>query len=721
MNLNKKKINVIEKDLVLLGAGHANIEVLRKLGMNTLKGLRVTVISNKYLSTYSGMVPSYIEGNYTWNEINTDLVQLCNNYSHRLIISSITKVDIVKKLIYLKNRPPICYDLLSINLGIQSDKSKISGSNKYALKLKPISEIKNTIDKILTFNKSKPQNKVVLIGAGAAGVEVALALSSRFKKNNLKNSIILLSKNKNILKGYNYFAKKNCEIELLKNNIKVIFNANVSKISKEYIIYNNKIKIYSKFPILCTRASPIDLLKRSNLPLNENGSIQINNSLLVNGTTNVFAAGDISEIKGYKTTKAGVYAVRQGKILYKNIRKKIYGKKLIKYYPQKNYLSIIGLPNKNALAVKSLVSFKSNFLWYLKRYIDVKFIKKYTFKSKIESKNEFNIDPFKHEMQCKGCGNKVPQSVLESVFKNNILRGSLDADQVTDTKNLYQTTDIISSIINDPYKLGMISAKHALNDILASNSRALSSQMIVSMPPALNKINVRDLAQLKKGADVIMKESKCDITGGHTYSSNDNQIYVGYSIIGRKKNIKNKSYSNQGSIYMTGHIGSAIIFAAIEQKIISGAYSKQVIKEMTTSNHKIFEILYKNNVSMLTDISGFGLAIHVYNLILRFPWLKGIQLAINQIPIYPGVEVALSKNIKSSLSDANEDYIINKLSFSHKNKKLANILYDPQTAGGFVFVLNKNKEKIISDFSKNNINLSLIGKIKNTNKKITVI
>ena len=720
MILNKKK-NVIEEDLVLLGAGHANIEVLRKLGMNPQKGLRVTIISNKYLSTYSGMVPSYIEGNYNWNEINTDLAQLCNNYSHRLIISSITKVDTLKKLVYLKNRPPICYDLLSINLGIQSDKSKIVGSDKFALQLKPISEIKKTTDKILTFNKSNPKNNVILIGAGAAGVEVALALSSRFKKNNIKNNIILLSKNKSILKGYNYFAQKNCKKELLKNNIKVIFNAKVNKISKEYIVYNNKIKMYGKFPILCTAASPIDLLKKSNLPLNKKGSIEVNNYLLAKGTTNIFAAGDIAEVKGYITTKAGVFAVKQGKILFKNIVRKLHKKKLKKYYPQKSYLSLIGLPNKNALAVKSLFSFKSNFLWYLKKYIDNKFIKKYSIKNQIISDITFNKDPFKFEMQCKGCGNKVPQSVLKSVFKKNILNGSLDADKIADTKNLYQSTDIISSIINDPYKLGMLSAKHALNDILASNSKALSSQMIVSMPPALNKINIRDLTQLKKGAEVIMKKSVCDITGGHTYSSNDDQIYIGYSIVGRQKTINKQNCSSEGFVYMTGHIGTAIIFAAIEQKILSGAYSKQVIKEMTASNHKIYELLCKNNVNMITDISGFGLAIHLYNLILRFPRLKGIELSINQVPIYPGVELALSKNVKSSLNDANKNYIISKLNHSNKNHKLSNILYDPQTAGGFVFVVNDNKEKILNDFSKNNIDLSLIGKIKNTNKKITVI
>ena len=721
MNLIKKNNYVIEKDLVLLGAGHSNIEVLRKIGMKPFKGVRVTVISNKYLATYSGMVPSYIEGSYSWNDINIDLVQLCNNFSHRLIVSTIIKIDIIKKLIYLKNRPPLSYDFLSINLGIKSDESTISGSSKYALKLKPISGIKNTINKILEFNKSNPTNTVVLIGAGAAGVEVALALSSRFKKSNLHNKIVLLSKNKSILKGYNYLARKYCEKQLLESGIKIIFNAEANKITREYIEYNNRHKIYSKFPILSTAASPINLLKYSNLPLSANGSIKINNSLLVNKTTNIFAAGDIAEIAGYNTTKAGVYAVREGKVLYKNIIKTLRNKKLINYYPQKTYLSLIGLPNKNALAVKSVISFKSKLLWYLKRYIDIKFKRKYSFKHTTINDYKFNIDPFKYEMQCKGCGNKLPQSVLEKVFKKNIINGSLDADKVSKTKNLYQTTDIISSIINDPYKLGMISAKHALNDIFSSISKPLSSQMIISMPPALNKINTRDLKQLNNGAEVIMKEARCDITGGHTYSSNDNQIYLGYSIIGRKKSLVNRTNYKKGNLYMTGKIGSAIIFSAIEQKIISGVYSENVIKEMTNSNYSIFKILYKYNINMVTDISGFGLAIHVYNLILRYPYLKGLQITLDQIPLFDGVRIALLSNVKSSLNDSNKNHIIRKLNIQSKTKRLSSILYDPQTAGGFIFILNENEKKILAEFSKENISLSLIGKIINNDKKINII
>ena len=326
MNLKENK-NVIKKDLVLLGAGHSNIEVLKRLGMRPLNGLRVTLVSNKLVATYSGMVPAYIEGEYKWENINIDLFHLCNHFNHRLIISEIIKIDKKKKIVFLYNRPPINYDILSINLGIKSNDSNIMGAKNYAFSLKPISNIKETIDSLWEFNIRNPDNNIVLIGAGAAGVEVSLAIRSKLKKLNLNNNIFLISKNKDILKNYNHLTKKICKEELKKNDIKILYNIKVNRIHSNYITYNNNLKLYCKFPLLATSASPIRALKYSNLPLNKNGSIVIEKSLLVKGTDNIFAAGDIAEIDKYKTPKAGVYAVKQGNILYRNITKKFNNKK----------------------------------------------------------------------------------------------------------------------------------------------------------------------------------------------------------------------------------------------------------------------------------------------------------------------------------------------------------------------------------------------------------
>ena len=326
-------------------------------------------------------------------------------------------------------------------------------------------------------------------------------------------------------------------------------------------------------------------------------------------------------------------------------------------------------------------------------------------------------------MQCKGCANKIPQSILDSVFQENTKKGSLDADKVPNTKNIFQTTDIISSIVSDPFELGIISAKHALNDILASNSKPIASQMIVSLPPAINEINRRDLFQLKEGAAHAMKQANCNIIGGHSYSNNDEQAYIGFSIIGKKKSYIKQKKEKKGKLYITGKIGSALVFAAIEKKLISGLYSQEVISAMKKSNYQIFKIFSKFKLQCITDISGFGLAIHANNLLLRNPHLNGLEISLEKIPLYEGALKALNNNVKSSLNDSNKSSIINSLEIDYNkiNIKYLNCLFDPQTAGGFIFILDNSQQKIIDQLDKKKINYSCIGKVTNSRKRIRVI
>ena len=348
---------------------------------------------------------------------------------------------------------------------------------------------------------------------------------------------------------------------------------------------------------------------------------------------------------------------------------------------------------------------------------------KYTLYNKGNYPQENQIEPVLNQMQCKGCGSKIPQSILDNVFEENIKKGSLDADKVPNTKNIFQTTDIISSIVSDPFELGNISAKHALNDILASNTKPLAAQMIVSLPPAINEINKRDLIQLKSGADYAMKQANCKIIGGHSYSNNDDQVYLGFSIIGKKKNYVKPQKIKKGRLYITGKIGSALVFAAIEKKIISGMYSEEVVNTMKKSNYEIFKIFYKFNMQHITDISGFGLAIHAHNLLLRHSDLNGLEISLKKIPLYEGAIEALNNNVKSSLNDANKNSIINNLSVDYNkiNTKYLNCLFDPQTAGGFLFILDATQKRILDELDKKKINYSYIGRVTNTRKKIKVI
>ena len=301
----KTKKNVIKKDLILLGAGHANIEVIKYLGRIKLQGLRITLVSKNFHTTYSGMVPGYIEGIYSWDEINIDLIKLSYQYNINVVVAEVINISAKEKKIYLKDRAPMKFDFLSINLGIKSNTKNIFGANKNALFLKPISEIKSTILSIVK-NKS---NNVAIIGGGAAGVEVSLALKERFRKSNINKNIILISKNNDLMKNYPLSVKRSLKNELIKQNINILYSSNVTKVNKSYIEINGSRKLKCSCTILATDAWPPDLVSSSDLKVSKSGFISVLNTLQTKTNPNIFASGDIADIENYKLVKAGIYAV----------------------------------------------------------------------------------------------------------------------------------------------------------------------------------------------------------------------------------------------------------------------------------------------------------------------------------------------------------------------------------------------------------------------------
>ena len=144
---------------------------------------------------------------------------------------------------------------------------------------------------------------------------------------------------------------------------------------------------------------------------------------------------------------------------------------------------------------------------------------------------------------------------------------------------------------------------------------------------------------------------------------------------------------------------------------------------MKQSNYEIFKIFSKFNIKHITDISGFGLAIHANNLLLRHSDLNGLEISLKKVPLYKGAVEALNNNVKSSLNDSNRDSIINNLRVNYNkiDKKYFNCLFDPQTAGGFLFILDTTQKKILDELDKKKVNYSAIGRVTNVRKKIKVI
>ena len=731
MNLKNIFINKAPSshDLVLIGGGHSQITVLKKFGMKQVPGLKITLINKNSTASYSGMIPGYIAGTYCKDETQINLLNLCKFANARLITDDVTGIDILTKEIYLSNRSPVYYDTLSINSGGEPDINEIKGAKKYCIPIKPISNLIQVFDKIK--NKIKGINKVsmAVVGGGAGGVEIALSLKKFLDlENKIEKNITLISKTNYLVSKSSVLTHRNALSLLQENNINVILGDEVIEFQKNGLKTKNSKNIKSEFNFLVTSISAPKWISQTRLKTTEKGFIEVNKYLQSNNT-NIFASGDISSIKNYNLSKAGVYAVKQGPILYKNLRSKILKSRFSSYKPQKYYLSLIGDGQKEAIASWGPISFRSKWAWKLKRYIDEKFIKKYndlpfmkmeSFKPHPSLISEQNIkDPALAEIKCLGCGAKTQWQSLNqgiilakdnknSLEKNSMLKNiNIGSDvsliKVPNGKDIIQSVDLISSIVNDPYSLSKIAALHSISDVLTSGADPISAEAIFILPSGLKEMQTRLISELISGCSSEFLSHNIHLNGGHTSEGED--LQVGFCITGiRSKNFVSLKPKVGDKLILTKPIGIGIVLAAHMRGIVDPLDYEDAIKIMLTSNKIASKVFLQNNVTSITDVTGFGLARHALNLTTPF----GASININNTPIINGAIKYLNNGIYSSLSKSNKEAI----NFSGRIQNKNNIIFDPQTSGGLLAAVDSKKSnKIIGELKENNCYASVIGEV----------
>ena len=725
----------ITNDLVLIGGGHSHLSVLMKLSKRPINGNRITLITNEIDTPYSGMIPGYIEGIYSWRDSHIDLYRLCLKLNVRFIHAEVERVSAYEKEIYFKDRPKIKFDVLSINTGIQSNNREIKGAAKYCLPVKPISKLTNNfLNKITNFKS------IAFIGGGAGSVELALAIKKRFLNINQDIKITIITGKRGLLSTFPQKTKLTSLKTLEKFKIDIIEYKRVLEVKPKQIILSDKSLLKIDKAILSTNSMTPKWLAKSDILLTKDNYILVNKSFQTNYKY-VFASGDVIDFNNQNLKKAGVFAVRSGKPLAINIRKFILGKKLVEYKFNKNYLALIGTSKRSAIATKYNLTFNSRFFFYLKKYIDQNFIKKF---SDFRIRKKFTLDALKTDvlnifvkhkekitdkndiMQCKGCAAKVPLNALKQALPKDIVSTSEDAVSVPGHPELYQTVDMISSIITDPFLLGKIAANHSISDMVSVNSKITSAMMILQLPLSKTEINSRDLEQVLLGANEIFKTIDCPLIGGHTMIGKDKDPIIGFSILGQKqkkiKIVKNRrKIKTKDLLILTEKIGSGLIFAGINNYLIDSHFQIDVIKQMIKGNLNFGKISNQLNILSMTDITGFGLANHLLNLIKRDNSKTGLTIYPNKIPLFEGVNECLNKDIKSSLFKSNYDIAQKDIIYKRDKSKLDNILYDPQTVGGIAFIIpQEEKYKHFKVLKENNIKFTEIGFVNNIENKIAI-
>lgn len=705
----------VMKDLVLIGGGHSHVGVLRSFGMNPVPGVRLTVIARDVHTPYSGMLPGYVAGHYSFDEAHIDLRPLCQFAGARLYHDSATGIDPAQRLVHCENRPAVSYDLLSIDIGSRPQILDVPGAAEHTVPVKPINRFVDRwhrfLDRVM---HSAGPHRVAVVGAGAAGVELLLAIQYRLQgllaEQRRAGEAIechLISKSERILPAFPAGVARRFDRILSDRGVRVHRGSEATRVEASSLSLSNGDRIEVDEVLWVTGASAPEWLKSTGISLDEEGFISARDTLQTHSHGDIFAAGDIVHVTRYPRPKAGVFAVRQGPPLTRNLRLALMGETPKPFRPQETMLALISTGDAYAIASKGPLHLEGAWIWRWKDWIDRRFMRSYSELPQMERRPEQPVEeqlaPSENRrelsalaMRCGGCGAKVSSNVLsraiadlQPIRRDDILIGLHEPDDaavvsVPPGKVLVQSVDYFRAFLDDPFLFGRIAANHALSDLFAMGAEAQSALAIATLPYGLENKVEQDLRELMAGAIATLNESGTALVGGHT--AEGAEMALGFSVNGladREQILRKGGMQPGESLILTKALGTGTLFAADMQHKARGRWIEAALQSMLQSNREAARILHAHGASACTDVTGFGLLGHLVEMTRS----SGVDVRLNlqRLPVIEGARETLAMGIVSSLQPSNL-----RLAKALHNAAEASrhpdypLIFDPQTSGGLL-------------------------------------
>ena len=730
---------------MLVGGGHSHIVVLKSFGMNPLPGVRVTLVSRDTLTPYSGMLPGLIAGHYTIEEAHIDLAPLTRFANARFLRSAVTAIHPAGRTIELENRPPIHYDILSINSGSTPSTDGVKGAGEFTVPVKPISQFlqhwKNLRERLS--NRDGPAT-ITLIGGGAGSVELVLAIQHCLNKSQQEDlgalRFALLTADDEILPTYPQAVSKRFRRIFAERGVEIQTNARITEVRSGVAIDESGREFTSDEFLWVTHAGAPSFLAEAGLDVDEHGFLLIDNQLRSVSDTRIFGAGDVATMQKHPRPKAGVFAVRQGRPLSVNLRQALLGDSLRSYRPQRQFLTLISTGNQYAVASRGGWSNEGDWVWRWKNWIDERFMRRYRELPEMEERPEQPIPPQLQSaelaeltddpMRCGGCGAKVGADVLTEALQNlkplprdDVIVGLNEPDDaalvsVPEGKLSVLSVDAFRPMILDSFVFGQITANHCLGDIYAMGAEPQTALTIATLPVWPQEKLVDELRQMLLGALDVFEQAGTALVGGHT--SEGSEISLGFSITGliEKERVLHKATLRDGDVLLlTKAVGTGAIMAADMRAKADGAWVDAALASMLQSNQVAGRLLHSYGASACTDITGFGLAGHLLEMLADSS--LGATLDLTKLPLLQGAAECIDVGITSSLQPKNERYS-RRIDVTDTVKGTAeySLLFDPQTAGGLLAgVPRANAEDCIAELRQEGFHVTAtIGEIRATSE-----
>ena len=703
--------------VVLVGAGHTHIQVLRHWMMHPDPAVEATLVVDTPIAVYSGMAPGLVAGQYERHELEIDAVPLARRAGVRVVLAPCTGVEATNRRVLVEGREPLPFDIASFDVGSTVAGLELPGVREHAVPTRPINRLAAAISGRVEALTSRQPN-VVVVGSGAGGIELAFCIDARLRGLDLEPRVTIVEAGDRILPGYHPALARRIEAAAGERGVRTLVDTTVSGVEENGVRLEDGRTLDSDLAFWVTGAAALPIFRGSDLPLCDRGFARTRSTLQVEGHDHIFAVGDCATlIDQPNRPRAGVYAVRMGPYLIENLERLTTGQRLRHYRPQGDFLALLNLGDGSAAGAKWGTAFEGRWVMRLKDRIDRRFMERFqaldpdgaalpafgAMRAGPEAHGT-NGEPQSTPMFCGGCAAKVGPDRLGRA----LARAGLDArpeagDQIIldtgtpDDAVAYRTPagdrivaslDAFPAFTNDPWLVGRVAAVNACSDLHATGVMPRFAQALVTLPQeAVGETAEELLIQVLAGARAALDPEGVQLLGGHTNTGPE--LVVGFHVEGVSEDGRElllKSRVRCGdALVLTKPLGSGVLLAADRMGLCPGRRLRACLASMQTSNRSAMEAARRAGVAAATDVSGFGLAGHLGEMAQA----SGVDLEvyIDALPALPGALELLGRGERSTSHDQNTRLPIEVERLADPGPRLE-LAFDPQTSGGLVLAVS---------------------------------
>ena len=358
------------KELLLVGGGHSHLAVLKSFGDTPAGGVRLALLSPSRHAFYSGMVPGVVAGHYRPEDCRVALGALAARAGARFFLDSAVGLDPARREVTTARGERLRYDVLSLDTG--SSAGEPAGAAERALRVRPAEPFLAGWERLRESARRGEIRRIAVVGGGAAGVEVLLAM--RHGLAGFATQFALFSELP-VLAGHG--ARRRMARILDERGVTVHSGRKVVAAGRNGLELDGGERFEAQAAVWATGAYAPSWIAQSGLATDALGFVAVSETLQSRSCPEIFAAGDVATVIGEPRPKSGVFAVRQGPVLARNLRRALAGEAPERFHPPSRSLALISCGDRYAVASWGRLALEGAWVWRWKDRIDRRFVERY--------------------------------------------------------------------------------------------------------------------------------------------------------------------------------------------------------------------------------------------------------------------------------------------------------------------------------------------------------